>query len=79
VRLYLGLNREAFQLRSRPLDAAIGGLRRPRNPGLPNQLRDTAQAWAVIEPVLPHHVGPRKIRGASWLSVTRVLRETGDG
>lgn len=54
------LNREDSLLRFRLLEAALAGLRLERNPeSLPLRL-DTAQLWAVIEPILSHHLATKE-------------------
>jgi hypothetical protein len=68
VRLYQELNREDSQLRSCLLDAAIAGLRLTRNPDSLDLRRDAAQVWAVIEPILSHHLEAEDTEVIPWLN-----------
>ena len=68
LRLYQELNREDSQLRSCLLDAAIAGLRLTRNPDSLDLRRDAAQVWAVIEPILSHHLEVEDTEVIPWLS-----------
>lgn len=77
VRLYQELNREDSQLRSCLLDAAIAGLRLTRNPDSLDLRHDAAQVWAVIEPILSHHLEAEDAEVIPWLSQRQPLsRET---
>jgi hypothetical protein len=68
VRLYQELNHEDSQLRSCLLDAAIAGLRLTRNPESLDLRRDAAQVWAVIEPILSHHLEVEDTKVIPWLN-----------
>jgi DNA-binding response OmpR family regulator len=62
------LNREDSQLRSCLLDAALAGLRLERIPESPELRRDAAQLWAVIEPILSHHLDAEDYQLLPWLA-----------
>jgi hypothetical protein len=66
-RLWLELNREDSQLRSRLLDAALAGLRLERNPESRELRVDAAQLWATIEPILSHHLDTEDKELLPWL------------
>ncbi|MBV8135158.1 MAG: hemerythrin domain-containing protein [Deltaproteobacteria bacterium] len=77
ARLYQELNREDSQLRSCLLDAAIAGLRLTRSPESLDLRRDAAQIWAVIEPILSHHLEAEDTKLIPWLNQRQPLsRET---
>ncbi len=65
------LNREDSQLRSRLLDAALAGLRLERNPESSPLRLDAAQVWAVIEPILSHHLDAEERDLLPWLERQR--------
>jgi DNA-binding response OmpR family regulator len=65
------LNREDSQLRSLLLDAALAGLRLERNPESPPLRLDAAQVWAVIEPILSHHLDVEENDLLPWLERQR--------
>lgn len=73
VRLYQELNREHSQLRSCLLDAAIAGLRLTRNPESLDLRRDAARVWAVIEPILSHHLEAEDTKVIPWLNQQQPL------
>jgi hypothetical protein len=68
VRLYQELNREDSQLRSCLLDAALAGLRLTRNPESLDLRRDAARIWAVIQPILSHHLEAEDTEVIPWLN-----------
>jgi len=77
LRLYQELNREDSQLRSCLLDAAISGLRLTRNPESHELRHDAAQIWAVIEPILSHHLEAEDTKVIPWLNQRQpLLQET---
>ena len=77
ARLYQELNREDSQLRPCLLDAAIAGLRLTRNPESLDLRHDAAQLWAVIEPILSHHLEAEDTKVIPWLNQRELLsRET---
>ncbi len=71
------LNREDSQLRSLLLDAALAGLRLERNPESPPLRLDAAQIWAVIEPILSHHLDVEENDLLPWLERQRGSRTGG--
>ena len=75
VRVYQELNREDSQLRSCLLDAAIAGLRLTRNPESLDLRRDAAQLWAVIEPILSHHLEAEDTKVIPWLNQRQPLSQ----
>ena len=75
VRLYQELNREDSQLRSCLLDAAIAGLRLTRNPDSLDLRRDAAHLWAVIEPILSHHLEAEDTEVIPWLNQRQPLSQ----
>ena len=75
VRLYQELNREDSPLRSCLLDAAIAGLRLTRNPDSLDLRRDAAQIWAMIEPVLSHHLEAEDTEVIPWLNQRQPLSQ----
>jgi hypothetical protein len=75
VRLYQELNREDSRLRSCLLDAAIAGLRLTRNPDSLDLRHDAAQVWAVIEPILSHHLEAEDTEVIPWLSQRQPLSQ----
>ena len=66
-RLWFELNREDSRLRSSLLDAALTGLRLERNPESRELRRDAAQLWAMIEPILSHHLDTEDKELLPWL------------
>lgn len=66
-RLSEELNREDSRLRSYLLDAALAGLRLARNPESRELRRDAAQIWAVIEPILSHHLDAEDSQLLPWM------------
>ncbi len=66
-RLSEELNREDSQLRSCLLDAALAGLRLTRNPESHELRRDAARIWALIQPILSHHLETEDGRLLPWL------------
>ena len=75
ARLYQELNREDSQLRSCLLDAAIAGLRLTRSPESLDLRRDAAQLWAVIEPILSHHLEAEDTKVIPWLNQRQPLSQ----
>lgn len=66
-RLSEELNREDSRLRSYLLDAALAGLRLARNPESRELRSDAAQIWAVIEPILSHHLDAEDSQLLPWM------------
>lgn len=67
------LNREDSLLRYRLVDAALAGLRLERNPESPLLRLYAAQLWAVIEPILSHHLDAEEKDLLPWLERQRGL------
>jgi CheY-like chemotaxis protein len=65
--LSVELNCEDSELRSHLLDAALAGLRLERNPKSVELRRDAAQVWALIEPILSHHLDAEDSQLLPWL------------
>lgn len=61
------LNREDSQLRSYLLDAALAALRLARNPESHALKDDAAQVWALIEPILSHHLNAEDSQVLPWV------------